>query len=62
MQYDVGKETASELIEKFKKITRNYDDLENSKGFTDEEKRDVFYNSIIMSRGTVGWIHDQIDQ
>ena len=49
LQYDVGKETASEFIEKFEDITRNYENLDGTKGFTDEEKRDAFYNAIMMS-------------
>lgn len=53
MQYIIGKSTAGEFCEKFEDTIRNY---ENSPGVThlsDDEKRDAFYNAVMISVPTI---------
>lgn len=49
MKYIFGKSTAGEFIEKFEDTIGSYENAEGSVPFSDNEKRDAFYNAIMVS-------------
>ena len=49
IQYVPGKDKASEFCDKFEEVIRNFESLPETNLFSDEEKRDAFYNAIMAT-------------
>ncbi|XP_077272135.1 uncharacterized protein LOC143902827 [Temnothorax americanus] len=49
MKYIIGKTKASEFCEKFEKIIRNYENSPGATPLSENEKRDAFYNAVMIS-------------
>lgn len=53
MQYIIGKIMAVEFCEKFEETIRNYENSPGATPLSEDEKRDAFYNAIMVSVPTV---------
>lgn len=49
MQYIIGKITAVEFCEKFEETIRNYENSPGATPLSEDEKRDAFYNAVMIS-------------
>lgn len=49
MQYIIGKSTAAEFCEKFEETIRNYENSPGATLLSEDEKRDAFYNAVMVS-------------
>lgn len=49
MKYTFGKTTASKFLEKFEDTIRNFENSLCSVPFSEDEKRDAFFNAIMVS-------------
>ncbi|XP_051168426.1 uncharacterized protein LOC127286153 [Leptopilina boulardi] len=49
MKYIFGKNTASEFCEKFEDTIRSYENSQGSVPFSEDEKRDTFFNAVMIS-------------
>lgn len=49
LQYSPGKEKASEFWDRFEEVVSNYENLPDSTTLSEEEKRDAFYNAIMIN-------------
>ncbi|XP_034936885.1 branchpoint-bridging protein-like [Chelonus insularis] len=49
MQYSPDKESASEFCERFENCIRDYGNISDTATFSEEEKRDTFYNAIMTT-------------
>lgn len=49
IEYVPGKDKASKFCDKFEEVIRNFENLPETNAFSDEEKRDAFYNAIMAT-------------
>ena len=49
MQYNPNRETAIQFWDRFEDLVRNYDTIPNSAPLSHDEKRDAFYNAIVLN-------------
>lgn len=49
MKYIIGKTKAGEFIDKFEELVRNFENSSGGGTLSDDEKRDMFYNAVMVS-------------